>query len=393
MSSGDKGVQGLQYLNYFSYSLKFLLLNISLFYLKQDKRAFTTQIFPALVFSNEGGFYMSGNREYKSDVFSMLMQDKERALQLYNAMNGSSYDNPEDVEIVIHDGGISLSVRNDASFIVDARLSIYEHQSTVCPNMPVRSLIYFSVILSDMLSDKKKGTKKGKNIYGRRLVKIPTPHFVVFYNGEEEQPEVQELKLSDAFEKPTDEPNLELKCKVYNINDGKNKAIMESCGWLNDYMTFVNKVREYHADGAFDDLAIDIEKAIDYCIDNDILKEFLKTYRSEVTKSMQLNYEFDRQLELERADAIEEGLEQGIKQGLEQGLEQGIEQGLEQGIEQGLEQGIEQGLEQGIELINQLNQILLSEGKYDELQKASKDKEYQKKLLAEYGLLNEKQGE
>ena len=130
---------------------------------------------------------------------------------------------------------------------------------------------------------------------------------MVFYNGEEEQPEVQELKLSDAFEKPTDEPNLELKCKGYNINDGKNKAIMESCGWLNDYMTFINKVREYHADGAFDDLAIDIEKAIDYCIDNDILKEFLKTYRSEVTKSMQLNYEFDRQLELERADAIEEG--------------------------------------------------------------------------------------
>lgn len=95
-----------------------------------------------------------------------------------------------------------------------------------------------------------------------------------------------------------------------------------------------------------------MKEDIDYCIDNDILKEFLKTYRSEVTKSMQLNYEFDRQLELERADAIEEGLEQGI------------------------------------ELINQLNQILLSEGKYDELQKASKDKEYQKKLLAEYGLLN-----
>ena len=99
-----------------------------------------------------------------------------------------------------------------------------------------------------------------------------------------------------------------------------------------------------------------MKEAIDYCIDNDILKEFLKTYRSEGTKSMQLNYEFDRQLELERADAIEEGLEQGI--------------------------------EQGIELINQLNQILLSEGKYDELQKSSKDKEYQKKLLSEYGLLN-----
>lgn len=128
---------------------------------------------------------MSGNREYKSDVFSMLMQDKERALQLYNVMNDSNYQNPEDVEMTTLDGGISLSVRNDASFVVDARLSIYEHQSTVCPNMPIRSLIYFSVILSDMLSDKKNKKMIGRNIYGKRLVKIPTPNFIVFYNGEE----------------------------------------------------------------------------------------------------------------------------------------------------------------------------------------------------------------
>ena len=123
---------------------------------------------------------MSGNREYKSDVFSMLMQDKERALQLYNVMNDSNYQNPEDVEMTTLDGGISLSVRNDASFVVDARLSIYEHQSTVCPNMPIRSLIYFSVILSDMLSDKKNKKMIGRNIYGKRLVKIPTPNFIVF---------------------------------------------------------------------------------------------------------------------------------------------------------------------------------------------------------------------
>ena len=62
-----------------------------------------------------------------------------------------------------------------------------------------------------------------------------------------------------------------------------------------------------------------MKEAIDYCIDNDILKEFLKTYRSEVTKIMQLNYEFDRQLELERADAIEEGMEIGIEKGIEKG--------------------------------------------------------------------------
>ena len=188
---------------------------------------------------------MNGNREYKSDVFSMLMEDKKRALQLYNVMNGSSYDNPDDVEIKTLDGGISLTVRNDAAFVVDARLSIYEHQSTVCPNMPVRSLIYFTTILSDMLSGRGgegRERKIGRNLYGRKLVKIPVPQFVVFYNGEEKQPEVQELKLSDAYEKATDDPRLELKCMVYNINNGRIEEIRHSCRWLDEYMIFVNKV-------------------------------------------------------------------------------------------------------------------------------------------------------
>ena len=135
---------------------------------------------------------MKGNREYKSDVFSMLMEDPKNALELYNAMNGSSYTDPDLVEINTLDKGISLTVRNDSSFVLDLHLSIYEHQSSVCPNMPIRSLIYFSNILEGMI--------KGSNIYGRRLVKIPTPHFAVFYNGDEEQPEVYEQRLSDMVE-------------------------------------------------------------------------------------------------------------------------------------------------------------------------------------------------
>ena len=143
---------------------------------------------------------------------------------------------------------------------------------------------------------------------------------MVFYNGEEDQPDVQELKLSDAFEKPTDDPKLELKCIVYNINAGKNRQILQKCVWLDEYMMFVNKVREYHSGKSYEELGNDIELAIDYCIDNDILKDFLKTHRSEVTKNMQLNYKFDRQLELERADAREEGLEEGLKEGREETL-------------------------------------------------------------------------
>ncbi len=57
---------------------------------------------------------MKGNREYKSDVFSMLMEDPQNALELYNAMNGSNYTDPGMVEINTPDKGLSLTVRNDA---------------------------------------------------------------------------------------------------------------------------------------------------------------------------------------------------------------------------------------------------------------------------------------
>ena len=105
---------------------------------------------------------MQGNREYKSDVFSMLMEDPQNALVLYNALNGSSYEDSSLVEICTLDRGISLTVRNDAAFVPDMNLSIYEHQSTICPNMPIRSLIYFTITLEEWLH--------GKNIYGRKLV-------------------------------------------------------------------------------------------------------------------------------------------------------------------------------------------------------------------------------
>ena len=277
---------------------------------------------------------MSGNREYKSDVFSMLMEDKANALELYNAMNYSNYTNPEDVEIQTLDKGVSLSIRNDAAFILDSNLSVYEHQSSICPNMPVRSLIYFTNILERLL--------KNRNIYGRSQVRIPVPKFAVFYNGKDTQPDQYDMKLSNAFEHPVDNPELELICRVYNINHGHNKDLLERCPVLRDYMIFVDYVRKYHAENP-NNLETAINIAINRCMEEDVLKDFLNTHRSEVVKVTQLDYTFDRQITLEREEAIRDGLEQGLQQGLEQGLQQGLEQGLEQGLQQGLEQGLEQG--------------------------------------------------
>ena len=267
------------------------------------------------------------------------------------------YDNPDDVEMVTLDGGISLSVRNDASFVVGDSLSIYEHQSTVCPNMALRSLIYFVAVIKERISGRHNGSsdndenstvvRDGRNLYGKSLVKIPTPKFVVFYNGAQKQPEKMTQYLSDSFEQKTDDPELELKCKVYNINYGKNRAIMEKCRWLDEYMMFVDKVREYHRSKDEDDLEADINKAIDYCIENDVLKEFLLERRGEVTKVMALDYTFDKQLEMERADAWKEGRV----------------------------------------AMSKLMNKLLDDGNIEEARRVTEDAEYCERLMKEYGII------
>ena len=258
---------------------------------------------------------VNGNLEFKSDVFSMLMQDKRRALEVYNAINGTAYADPDQVEMTtLYDRSFSLTVRNDASFILDANLSLYEHQSTYCPNMPLRDLIYFTEMIY------KKIDRQKRDIYGKRLIKIPTPHFVVFYNGKENAPEHYELRLSDAFEHKTGQPELELICQVYNINRGKNTELLSKCPTLRDYMYFVDLVRQYAHDPDVYNLEKAIQLAIDQCIREDVLKEFLQERGKEVMNVMTLDFTFERRLELQRAEAAEEGEKIGRVQGEKIGI-------------------------------------------------------------------------
>ncbi len=280
-----------------------------------------------------------GNREYKNDVFCMLMEDKKNALDVYNALNDSHYENPDDVEIVTLEKSVSLTVHNDCAFVVDASLSVYEHQSTICPNMPIRSLIYFTMTIRDMIKD--------RNIYGKSLIKIPLPHFVVFYNGESDQPSEYTMKLSDAFEKSVYEPELELTCKVYNINDGKNEALLKQCQVLREYMIFVDYVRAYHKEQDYKNLEMAINLAIDRCIRENVLKDFLEQNRSEVLKVTQLDYTFDRQIELERKDARAEALAEGRAEGIAEGRAEGIAEGRAEGMAAGRAEGIAEGIAKG----------------------------------------------
>ena len=249
---------------------------------------------------------MDGNREYKSDVFSMLMEDPSRALSLYNALNDTNYQDPNDVEMLTLEGKISLTVKNDASFLLDSNLSIYEHQSSVCPNMPMRCLVYYGLTMKKLL--------KGTSLYGRALVKIPTPHFVVLYNGNENQPEKYELKLSDAFEKPTDSPEVELACMLYNINKGNNKGLLDKCKWLNDYMSFVDYCRYYLSKFGEDEYEAALDAAMDRCIKEGILAEFF-TINREAVKRMELwDFTYETWMEEEKRTSHAEGLAEGSTQ-------------------------------------------------------------------------------
>ena len=225
---------------------------------------------------------MKENREYKSDVFSMLMEDKANALEVYNALNGSAFTDPEVVEIVQLEKGVSLSIRNDASYVIDMNFCLYEHQSTYNRNMPLRGMIYFVNALDDWLKE------NGHDLFGRKRIMIPTPHFVVFYNGVEKRPEYEEMRLSQSFYHQMEEPEIELVCKAYNINPQNNQELKRKSTVLAGYTYFVEKVRENQKKNM--NLAEAIDAAIEDCIQNHILEDFFRSRKDEVRKMTHLDY-------------------------------------------------------------------------------------------------------
>ena len=263
----------------------------------------------------------SGNREFKGDVFSMLMREPKYALQVYNALNHSDYSNPEEIQIITTNHGVSLSVRNDASFMIDRHVNYYEHQSTYSPNMPLRCLIYYIHDLKEFVKYDK------KDLYSRRMIPIPTPHFVIFYNGEDKRPETEVMRLSAAFYHQTEEPELEVICTAYNINPSFNEELKEKADVLYGYTYFVEKVRTYRETEV--SLRAAIDRAIDECIEEDILRDFFLENRDEVVKVTDIDMTFETRLAYVKRDSYEEGLEDGRAEGLKEGREKGIKEGRE----------------------------------------------------------------
>ena len=279
-------------------------------------------------------------RNYKDSIFRMLFKDKENLLSLYNALNRTDYTDVEGLEITTLENAVYMSYKNDVSFVFDFELMLYEHQSTINPNMPLRDLFYVADILQKRNYD--------KDLYGSKLIRIPSPRFVVFYNGAISQPERQTLKLSDAYAKKQEQLGLELMVTVYNINRGYNNEIMEACKTLKEYAMYVEQIRIYAKQIPLKEA---VERAVDYCIKADILSEFLRKNRAEAIKVS--IYEYDEELHLKTL------------------------------FEEGVEKGRELEREATESRLNKLNSILIDMGRISDLKRATQDKTYQEQLMAE----------
>lgn len=241
-------------------------------------------------------------RNYKDTVFRMLFKEKENLLSLYNALNGTGYTNVDDLEITTLENAVYMNYKNDISFVFAHELLLYEHQSTFNPNMPLRDLVYVSSVLQGRIS--------GDDLYSRRIVRIPAPKFIVFYNGTGSQPERQILRLSDVFEKKQEQPALELNVIVYNINLGRNSELLAACSLLKEYAQYVDQVRTLARELPFPKA---VEKAVDYCIGNGILADFLRENRAEAIAMSIFEYDEEKHMKNEREEGREEGREELAK--------------------------------------------------------------------------------
>lgn len=237
------------------------------------------------------------NREHKDSVFRDLFHTDDKArenlLQLYNALYNTSYTDPELIEYIGLEDILFKDLKNDLAFTMNQeRLVLSEHQSTVCYNIPLRNLLYIAREYEKIVLPRDR--------YRSKPIKIPTPKFIVFYNGQEDFPKEKILKLSDLYQEQEGMAELELTVRVININPDKKHEILEKCEVLKEYSQFVEITRKYQDDEK------QLQKTIQECIRQGILADYLYRKSSEVINMLMDEYSYETDMEVQREEAAEE---------------------------------------------------------------------------------------
>lgn len=257
------------------------------------------------------------SREYKDRLFNFIFGSEENkawTLNLYNAVNSTSYTDPEMININTIKEVLYLGMHNDVSFLIAGEINLYEQQSSYNPNMPLRLLQYLGNLFEKYI------TKRGFNKYGSTLISLPVPKLIVFYNGEKDQPDETVLRLSDAFSegaKADVEPDVEVVVRMINVNQGRNPKLMERCQPLREYAWLMQRIRENikaNQDNGVDKELIVI-KAVDQAIEempkDYLLKPFLDAHRAEVQGMLLTEYNEAEAMKLFEMDGVRKGRTEG----------------------------------------------------------------------------------
>ncbi len=268
------------------------------------------------------------NREHKDRLFRLIFGsegNKRNLLELYNALNDTSYSELDDLEITTIEDVIYMGMKNDVSLLIHSRMALYEHQSTYNPNMPIRGMMYAAKLYNKHIE------KYDLNIYGETLMKLPIPQYIVFYNGSQEHADEEILRLSDAFDTEDKITGYEWTARMLNINYGKNHELMKKCKSLRDYATLVDKIKNYINQKK--SVIEAIEQAVDECIKENIMAEFLKVHRAEVMDVCITEYNEEKVMEAIREEGHMKGREEGRKEGREEGIRNTLQAVLDFGVD------------------------------------------------------------
>ena len=271
---------------------------------------------------------MKPNKKHKDSIFSVLFNNPEALRELYSAIEGIPIPLDMRIDINTLSNVLIRDHLNDLSFTIDNRLVVLiEHQSTISDNLPLRLHNYIGKVYQKNINYKKRFKKK--------LVKIPRPEFIVLYNGKKAFPDHKKLRLSDAFMdiqglklSKSEEKPLELIAHVYNINQGHNPEILKKSKILNDYSFLISKIWDLLKRKL--SLEKSLEIAIKYCIENNILYDFLNKHGSEVYNMLYDEYRFEDELEVAKEEAKEDGHAEGFAIGHAEGHAEGHKAGWEE---------------------------------------------------------------
>lgn len=312
------------------------------------------------------------NRKYKDSLFRKIFSDRKDLLDLYNALNGTQYTDEEELTVTTLEDVIYISIKNDVSFLLGGTINLYEHQSSYNPNMPIRGLMYLARLYQNYIDDCE------INVFSPVLKHLPSPKFIVFYNGSRDEPDQKLLRLTDAFaeEGAPEESCLECCATMLNINYGHNYELMEKCRRLEEYSVFVAEVRKALEEGGDQRQAVD--DAIDICIEKGVLRDILIKERAAIMNMVLscTEKQYDR--------LVRKELEQQEKRIKEQEDRMRRQQG--QIEEQDSQMRRQQETIRDQERLLELNRILVRERKYDLLEQIQDDPALCEELMVQYGV-------